>query len=237
MKHFSIEYNQVKNTLFSKRSSYICISIVICIFVILFKPKNVVHADDKIEILIEDLIRQRKKIQYGKMKLTLNYEVAKIMLNSYQDVTKNIDTEFYCENDFFLQEVHLIHPRWKRRTVSLVNNNGAFHDQGGNTIYGSLASPQSSKTIGPSRPDSFDFRFLGLMFPLNQLVAPKNWTPVASWSRGLKIIDTEKVKDSKGHVLNRFNCSIEQESQIRIVLDHTAGNVPILVRRSHNDTV
>ncbi|KAA0134429.1 hypothetical protein FYZ48_20255 [Gimesia chilikensis] len=204
---------------------------------ILFISGNVTSAEDKVQILMEDIIKMRKQIQYGTLKVSVKYEVAKITLNSYQDVVKEISTEFNSDNDFFKQEVQLSHPRWNRRTVSLINNDGAFHDQGGKTIYGTLATGDRSKEIGPTRPDSFDFRFLGLVFPLSKLVAPPNRPPPIGWAEGLKINQVKQFTNANKHTLNRYECTGENGIQTTIVTDGTAGNVPVMIRRSNKDMI
>ncbi|MFG0335420.1 MAG: hypothetical protein ACF8TS_18840 [Maioricimonas sp. JB049] len=157
------------------------------------------------------------------------------MLQSYEGVTRTIDSEFDMELGWWRQVVQLEHPRWARRTATLVNDAGALHDAGGDTLYGVFSS--SGDEPGPARRDTYDLRFLGLAFPLSQLVAADSAGPGLSWIEELARLALDGVKRFDAGERQRLEYTRDDGVHVTIVLEGDAPARPVVVTQRMGEDV
>lgn len=186
-------------------------------------------ANDTLPDLLSTLIRERQQISYGTVRFAIRHEIAHSFYQSYAGVTRHVESEFIVGQDLWRQVVLLSHPKWKRRTVSLVNDEGAFHDDGGASLYGSFSS--SRDEIGSARPDVYDIRLLGLRFPQSDLAGSTDATSSAHlyWASRLGPLKTEHLSKNDGSPLFRYLATKGDGVEVAIVSDPEKGGNPTLI--------
>lgn len=175
------------------------------------------------------IIEHRQQIRSGQMQVSVTHDIATMYLQSYAGVKRSIESAFYVDRDWWRQDVNWAHPRWKRRSVSLVNNDGSFHDAGGGSLYG-LSSKNTDQ--GWHRPDVYDFRFVGLVGPLGSLATASRGFHAFGWFNDIASLDA--VNEVNETHLAKYTVNFGGKSNVRmeVTMDPNLGNAPVRIFRS-----